>query len=153
VYFKDAKIDTQKLLRKLTKLATVVYLPRYEEEKEKLKDIPNLWISPKPVLTAQLIPYIDIMIGSGGTACRETAFMGIPTINFHFWDVQARYLHKKGFPIQIIRNSDKILSAVKKILKNRQTQRMDTEKPLEKLESPISCWTKYIELCLKKQPF
>jgi predicted glycosyltransferase len=151
VYFRNAKIDTQKLLRDLTKLATVVYLPRYEEEKEKLKGIPNLWIPPKPVLTAQLMPYIDIVVGSGGTACRETAFMGIPTINFHFWDVQARYLQKRGFPIQINRNFNKILAVVKKMLKNPQAYRMNTERLLEKLESPIPYWTKYVELCLKKQ--
>ena len=109
VYCKDVQVNSEWLLRELAKIATVVCLPRYEEEKEKLKDIPNVWVSPKPVLTAQLIPYIDLMVGSGGTACRETAMSGIPTINFHFWDVQARYLHKKGFPIQIIRKTSKII--------------------------------------------
>jgi predicted glycosyltransferase len=151
-YFRDSKIDTQKLLRKLTELATVVYLPRYEDERDKLKDVPNLWISSKPVLTAQLIPYIDVMVGSGGTACRETAFRGIPTVNFHFWDVQARYLRKKGFPIQIIRNPNKVLQHIKKILKIRKTYREHTERLIEKLESPIPCWNKYIEICLKKKP-
>ena len=151
VYFQDSRIDTHKLLRKIAELATVVYLPRYQGEKDKLRDIPNLWVSPKPVLTAQLIPYIDVMVGSGGTACRETAFMGIPTVNFHFWDVQARYLRKKGFPIQIIRNPDRILQRVKKILKNPKAYHMQTESSIEKLESPIPCWTKYIERCLSKE--
>jgi predicted glycosyltransferase len=91
------------------------------------------------------------MVGSGGTACRETALCGIPTINFHFWDVQARYLHKKGFPIQISRSNECIARAAKKILKNPQRCRMDTQKALGKLESPLPTWTKYIELCLKKQ--
>ena len=46
-----------------------------------------------------------------------------PNHQFHFWDVQARYLHKKGFPIQIIRNTDKIIKTAKKILeKPRKTQ-------------------------------
>ncbi len=97
-YCKDVKVDSQRLLEGLTKIATVVYLPRYAEEIEKLKGLENVWVQPKPVLTAQLIPYIDLMVGSGGTACRETALCGIPTINFHFWDVQARYLLQKKLP-------------------------------------------------------
>jgi predicted glycosyltransferase len=149
-YCKNVKIDSQRLLRELAKIATVIYLPRYEKEKEKLKGVANVWVPPKPVLTAQLIPYVDLMVGSGGTACRETAIMGIPTINFHFWDVQARYLSKKGFPVQVIRNTNGIVKAVKKILQNPQKHRINTKQALEKIESPIPSWVKYIELCLKK---
>ena len=151
VYCKDVKVDSQLLLGELAKLATVVCLPRYEEERAKLKEIPNVWVSPEPVLTAQLIPYIDLMVGSGGTACRETALCGIPTINFHFWDVQARYLHRKGFPIQIKRNNESIIRATKKILQNPEKNKMNTQAALGKLESPLPTWTKYIELCLKQK--
>jgi predicted glycosyltransferase len=148
-YCNNVKIDTQKLLEKLAKLGTVVCLPRYEEEKSRFKGLSNIWIAPEPVLTAQLIPYIDLMVGSGGTACRETALMGIPTINFHFWDVQARYIYKKGFPLQIARNTDRIIRAAKKILKNPEKHKTNTKAALEKLESPVPVWAKYIELCLK----
>jgi predicted glycosyltransferase len=148
-YFKDVKVDPQLLLKELTKIATVIYLPRYEEEKEKLKGLSNIWLPPKPVLTAQLIPYMDLMVGSGGTACRETALCGIPTINFHFWDMQARYLHKKGFPVQIIRNKGRIIETAKRILQNPEKHKIDTKTALEKLESPIPYWARYIELCLK----
>jgi predicted glycosyltransferase len=151
VYCKDVKVDSERLLRDLAKLATVVALPRYDEERGKLATIPNVWVSPKPVLTAQLIPYIDLMVGSGGTACRETALAGIPTVNFHFWDVQARYLYKKGFPIHIIRTNEGILRAVRKMLKNPAHYRIPTKEAVEKIESPIPAWTKYIELCLKKK--
>lgn len=150
VYCKDVKVDSQKLLRGLAKLGTVVCLPRYEGEKEKFKEIPNVWVSPKPVLTAQLIPYIDLMVGSGGTACRETALCGVPTINFHFWDVQARYLFKKGFPIQIIRNTNRIIVAAKKIIANG-AQKKGTEQALKLLESPLPAWTRYIEACLQSK--
>jgi len=149
-YCKDVKIDSQRLLEGLAKIATVVYLPRYEEEKERLKGLENVWVQPKPVLTAQLIPYIDLMVGSGGTACRETALCGIPTINFHFWDVQARYLYKKGFPIQIIRNTEKIIKTAKKILENPEKHKMDTKAALAKIESPVPHWMNYIERCIKK---
>ena len=148
-YCKDVKIDSQNLLKGLAKIATVVCLPRYEEEKEKLEGMDNVWVPPRTVLTAQLIPYLDLMVGSGGTACRETALMGIPTINFHFWDVQARYLYKKGFPLQIIRNTDRIISTAKKILKNPAIYKIDTKAALQRIESPVPVWTRYIELCLK----
>jgi predicted glycosyltransferase len=148
-YCKNVKVDTQRLLKELAKIATVVCLPRYEAEKQKLKGIDNVWIPPKPVLTAQLIPYVDLMVGSGGTACRETALMGIPTINFHFWDVQARYLYQKGFPLRIMRKKDRIVKAAKEILQNPEKHRVNTKAALEKLESPIPVWVHYIEFCLK----
>ena len=113
--------------------------------------VDNVWVPPKPVLTAQLIPYVDVMVGSGGTACRETALMGIPTINFHFWDVQARYLHKKGFPVQVIRNTARIVKVTKRILQDPKKHRVNTKKELAKLESPVPFWVHYIELCLKTQ--
>jgi predicted glycosyltransferase len=147
VYCKDVKVNSEKLLRALTKLGTVICLPRYEAEKAKLETIPNVWVPPEPVLTAQLIPYIDLMVGSGGTACRETALCGIPTINFHFWDVQARYLYKKGLPIRAIHNNNRIIAEAKKSLAN--PQKIDTRNTLNKLESPIPVWTKYMELSLQ----
>ncbi|MCW4009799.1 MAG: DUF354 domain-containing protein [Candidatus Bathyarchaeota archaeon] len=150
-YCSEVKVDSQRLLEELSKLATVVYLPRYEEEKQRLKTLSNVWVQPKPVLTAQLIPYIDLMVGSGGTACRETALAGVPTINFHFWDVQARYLHAKGFPIQICPNTNDIIKAAKKILQNPHQYRMDTKAAQAKLKSPLPVWTRYIERCLKTE--
>jgi predicted glycosyltransferase len=88
------------------------------------------------------------MVGSGGTACRETALCGIPTINFHFWDTQARYLYKKGFPIQISHNVNRIIATAEKLLTD--PQKIDTKKLLNKMESPTAVWTKYIELFLQK---
>ncbi len=151
VYCKDVKVDSQRLLEELSKLGTVVYLPRYQAEKERLRNLSNVWVQPKPVLTAQLIPYIDLMVGSGGTACRETAMCGVPTINFHFWDVQARYLHRKGFPIQIVRNNTDIVRIARKILGDPKRNKKDTRKALAKLESPLPAWTEYVDLCLAKE--
>lgn len=148
-YCRDVKVDTDKLLRELAKLGTVVYLARYEKEKERLRGIDNIWVPPKPVLTAQLIPYLDLVVGSGGTACRETALKGVPTINFHFWDVQARYLYRKGFPIQILKSNEKIIKMAKIILQNLEKYKVDTNAMFEKIESPIPVWIKYIEQSLK----
>jgi len=149
VYCKDVKVNSEKLLQELSKLGTVIYLPRYEEEKAQIEKISNIWVPPEPVLTAQIIPYIDLMVGSGGTACRETALCGVPTINFHFWDAQAQYLYNKGFPIQINRNNKQIIAIAEKLLVN--PQKIDTEKTLKTLESPIPIWTKYIKSSLQNK--
>ena len=76
-------MDVWRLVKTLSEMATVVYLPRYEEGKEKLKDLENVWIPPKPVLTFQIIPFVDLMVSSGYVTCREGAQMGAPVINIH----------------------------------------------------------------------
>lgn len=144
-YCKDVKVDAWQLLKELSDMATVVYLLRYEEEKEKLKDFGNLWTPPKPVLAFQIIPYVDLMIGSGGTICRETALMGVPTINFHFWDAVAKYLYKKNFPIRCIKNTDQIVKTARSILKNHRKYKMDTHDALRKLESFVPITIQCIE--------
>jgi len=144
-YCKDVMVDAWRLVKKLSKTATVVYLPRYEEEKEKLEDIDNVLVPSKPLLTFQIIPAIDLMIGSGGSICREAALMGVPTINFHFWDAVARYLHKKGFPTRYATGTDKIINVAQKILKDPEKHKVDTGHMLEKLESPAPTAAHYIE--------
>jgi len=104
-------------------MATLSILPRYEHEKKRLKGLENIWLPPKPVLTAQLLPYIDLMVAAEHSMPRNRT-RGIPTINFHFWDVQARYLAKKEFPVQIIRNKDRIVKTAKKILQTQENTRL-----------------------------
>lgn len=144
-YCKDVKVDVWRLVEELSKIATIVYLPRYEEEKEKLKDVKNVWIPPKPVLTFQLLPYVSIVVGSGGTICREAALMGIPTINFHFWDVIAKYLKRKGFPITYLTDTQKIVRLIKKILRNPEKYKINVANMLRRLESPMAPTIKCIE--------
>jgi predicted glycosyltransferase len=143
-YCEETKLDVWKLLKSLSEIATVVYLPRYKGEKEKLKELGNVWTPPKTVLTAQLIPYIDLTVGSGGTICRETALMGIPTINFHFWDAISKYLHNNGLPIERLRDRRKIVHRTKEILQKKQNinRRM---RSIEKIENPIPLMVHYIE--------
>ncbi|MEM3641792.1 MAG: DUF354 domain-containing protein, partial [Candidatus Bathyarchaeia archaeon] len=93
----------------------------------------------------QILPFVDLVVGSGGTICRESALMGIPTINFHFWDAIAKYLYKKKFPIKHIASTKKIVKASKMILKNRESYRMDTEDMLKELESPVPITIRHIE--------
>ncbi|MEM3641430.1 MAG: DUF354 domain-containing protein, partial [Candidatus Bathyarchaeia archaeon] len=144
-YCKDVKVDVLKLIRELSQRATIIYLPRYEEEKEKLKDLNNVWIPPKPLLTFQILPYFDMVIGSGGTICREAALLGIPTVNFHFWDPIAKYLKKKGFPIKLLRNTQKIVGLAERILKNPEKYKKNTADKLRLLEPPVAPTVRCIE--------
>jgi len=149
-YCKDVKVDVWRLVKELSEMATVAYLPRYEEEREKLGNLNNVWIPPEPVLTFQIIPYVDVVVGSGGTICREAALIGIPTINFHFWDAIAKYLHRKGLPIQYSNSTEKIIKIAKNILKKPEKYKTDTQYFLRKLENPVSTTVQYIEKCLKE---
>jgi len=149
-YCKDVKVDVWRLVKELSEMATVAYLPRYEEEREKLGNLNNVWIPPEPVLTFQIIPYVDVVVGSGGTICREAALIGIPTINFHFWDAIAKYLHRKGLPIQYSNSTEKIIKIAKNILKKPEKHKTDTQYFLRKLENPVSTTVQYIEKCLKE---
>jgi len=144
-YYKDAKVDPWRLLKEVSRLATVVYMPRYEEEKEKLRDYPNVIVPQEPVLTYQIMPEVDLMIGSGGTICRETALVGVPTINFQFWDAVARYLHKKGFPMKHMTSTDTIIRTARRILKAPENHKMDTRQMLKSLESPAPITAQFIE--------
>jgi len=148
-YYKDVKVDAWLLVKEISKIATVVCLPRYEEERQKLGDLENVLIPEKPILAFQILPAVDLMIGSGGTICRETALMGIPTINFHFWDAVAKYLYRKGFPIRYITNTDKIVKVAKKILKEPSKYKVETKPTLERLESPVPTTVQCIEKYVK----
>jgi predicted glycosyltransferase len=149
-YCKDVKVDAIRLVKELSKMATVVYLPRYEEERGQLKDLDNVWVPPSPLLTFQIIRSLDLMVGSGGSICRETALMGVPTINFHFWDVIPRYLRRKGFPIQLITDTEGIIRMAEEILRKPEKYKINTQHTLEKLEQPVPITVHYIEKCLEK---
>lgn len=148
-YYKDLKVNVWRLIEELSKIATVVYLPRYREEEEKIKDFKGVWIPPKTVLTFHLLPYVDVAIGSGGTICRESALMGIPTISFHFWDVIAKYLRKKGFPIRYIADIQEIIRIAKRILKNPDKFKVNTTDIIQ-LQSPTAPTVRCIEESLTK---
>lgn len=150
-YCRDVKVDVWQLLKKLSEMATVVYLPRYEEEKEKLQGLDNVWIPPRPVLAFQVVPFVDLVVGSGGTICREAALMGVPTINFHFWDAVAKYLHRKKFPITYSRRLERIVKVSRKILEEPEKHKLNTERILKKLENPVSITVSHIEKCLEQR--
>jgi predicted glycosyltransferase len=132
------KIDVDKILRELKEIADVVVMPRYESEMpslEKLRD-EHLEIVNGTRLTVDVLKDIDYVVGSGGSICRESALLGIPTISFCFWDVIAQYLSCKGFPILLVEDSEEIVENVEKWLANGG-KKVDVKAKFEKLESPI----------------
>jgi predicted glycosyltransferase len=129
-------------------MAEIVYLPRYESERKELKGIKNIWIPEKAVIAYNLLPAIDLVVGSGGTICRESALFGIPTMSFHFWDVIAEYLDKKGFPMHYSTKMETILSWAKNALKRPDEYKADAVRLLSTLESPINLTVKYLRKCL-----
>lgn len=144
-YCKDVRVDVWKLVEELSKIATVIYLPRYEEEKSKVEGLSNVLIPSKTVLTFQILPCVDLVVGGGGTICRESALMGIPTINIHFWDAIAKYLKKKNFPILRLTDTKKITELASKILKSPEKYRIDTRDKRDRMHSPIEPTLKCIE--------
>jgi hypothetical protein len=147
-YFRQSRIDTFRLIKKLSKMAKVVYLPRYEEEKKELRQIRNLWIPECTLIAYHLLPAIDLVVGSGGTVCRESALLGIPTLSFHFWDSIARYLHKKGFPIRHVTDEGKILNLAKASLESNEEHKAERVSLLNVLESPVPLTIEYLVKCL-----
>jgi predicted glycosyltransferase len=136
-YFQASRIDATKLLRRLSKIAAVVCLPRYEEEKKEVEGIDNVWVPKKTTLAHHILPAVDLVVGSGGTICRESALLGIPTISFHFWDSIAKYLKKKGFPIFYATREERILDIAETSLKNPEIYKAGAAKLLKTLESPV----------------
>jgi predicted glycosyltransferase len=90
-----------------------------------------------------------LVVGSGGTICREAALMGIPTINFHFWDAVAKYLYRKGFPIKHFASTEKIIKTAECFFEKAKNCRADTRRIFKELESPVPVIIRYIESFLK----
>lgn len=137
-YYKGMKIDAAETLRKLIEIADVVVMPRYQSELQSLEKLKNehLEIVTDTRLTLDILKDVDYVVGSGGSICRESALLGIPTISFCFWDVIAQYLSFKGFPIVLVEDSEKIVENVGQWLATGG-KNIDVKAKFEKLESPI----------------
>jgi len=96
VYAKNAKVDMVSLAKKLTKLGTVVFLPRYHRRPIKGLVVPKGFID-----SLSLVAQADLFVGVGGTITREAALQGTPAISINILKGQNvnDFLQKKGFPI------------------------------------------------------
>lgn len=94
----------------------------------------------------------DLVIGSGGTVCRESALRGIPTISTFFCDHIMKYLIENRFPIEIISpKEERFVQCVKNILREPDKFRKDTSRELRKMESPIPIVVKCVKDCISSR--
>jgi len=137
-YSMNAKVNFEKLLEKLSKYATIFYIPRYKEEAHNIKNIKNVIIADKTVFAPELIYASDLNINGGGTMARESALLGIPTISYYFYNKIIRFLMRHKLPIWYIKEYDKILRKAVKILRDPDKYKVDTEELIEKFDDPIN---------------
>lgn len=128
VYAKK-KFSSINLAKKLTKLGTVVFLPRYRRKPIKGLVVPEGFID-----SASLVAQADLFIGVGGTITREAALQGTPAIVVNIFEEQYvnDYLAEKGFPI-FKADVSSAFAMAKKIL----GQKWNVQNLLAKLENPV----------------
>ena len=144
-YSKGRDVDLLKILEELAKYGTVVFLPRYREEERVIEKLKNVVVPSGVPFAAELVVAADLVVGSGGTICREAALQGTPTICFYFKEAIINYLMRKGFPISYIPEIKSILEKSIRILRDPDRFRSDTSPILERMESPVPVILKYIK--------
>lgn len=60
----------------------ILFLPRYEEEKQYSKGIKNIFIPDKPLPGLDVCHYTKVMLTGAGTFAREAALLGTPAVSF-----------------------------------------------------------------------
>lgn len=71
------------LLRELDKKGTnILFLPRYEMDKEYAKGIANVYMPAEAVNGLDACFYADAILTGAGTMAREAACMGVPSVSF-----------------------------------------------------------------------
>ena len=130
-------MDISSLLPELAEIATVVYIPRYEEDIRVATKVKGVIIPRRVPYAPELLASADLVISSGGTMGTEAALAGTPTVIYHFWTPLARYLQRKGFPVWKRTSPSGVLRLSSKILRDPDRYRKDTREKLKRMESPI----------------
>lgn len=114
--------------------ANLVLMPRYESEnlKKEFGSLKNLFILEEKLPPNEFYPYIDLLIGGGGTMNLESCYLGIPTIStrslFLFHDI---YLLENGL-MQHAKSAQEVLrfaqqSLDSKMIKTPQVKLFERE--------------------------
>ena len=136
--YAEEKTDlSETIARKLTRLGTVVFLPRYERKTRKGLIVPKAFVD-----SASLVAQADLFVGAGGTITREAALQGTPAIVIKIIKKQYTndYMAKKGFPIFKVRPEQTVKLAEKLIGKKWNVKEL-----LAKLENPVEVIKNVIE--------
>lgn len=86
---------------------------------------------------ADLMYFSRLVITGGGTMVRESALLGVPSIEYFPLDTypQEQFLIDNGFPLKHIKKSEKIVKTASKFLEGNF--KMDTRSRIEQLDNPI----------------
>ncbi|MHA1281345.1 MAG: DUF354 domain-containing protein [Promethearchaeota archaeon] len=98
---------------------------------------------------AHIMYYAKAVITGGGTMVRESALLGVPSIEFFPLDTypQEQFLIDNGFPLKHIKNSKEIISEVINIINTNK--KIDTREKIKELENPIEIAIKEFERRIK----
>lgn len=83
----------------------ILFIPRYEEEKEYAKGFSNIYIAQKVLSGLDVCYYSSVMLTGAGTFAREAALLGTPAVSF--------------FPGKVFLNVDEIMIEKAWMLKSR----------------------------------
>lgn len=73
--------------------ANIIIIPRYESDIQRFHHFHRITILKEKLFVEEFYPYIDMLIGGGGTMNLEACFLGIPTISTRsLWLYHDKYL-------------------------------------------------------------
>lgn len=61
----------------------IVYLPRYDIDRNYAKDLKNIYIPDNPIDGLNACYYADVVLTGAGTLAREAACLGVPAVSFY----------------------------------------------------------------------
>ena len=143
-YVSDNENRIIKIIREITKEFqnyNVVILGRYLPQLSQLKREfgSNVIVMDKVVNGKNLLKFVDVFIGSGGTMTAEAALMGVPTISYNAVPNYIEQYLVKNSLVKREEDPQKIVFLVKKILKaNNKNSRNRAKKILSSMEDPFS---------------
>jgi predicted glycosyltransferase len=83
-YVDGRKSIVPELLKKLSEAGhNILFLPRYEHDKNYTIDIPNIYIPAQAINGLDACYYADFVLTGAGTLAREAACLGVPAISFY----------------------------------------------------------------------
>lgn len=115
--------------------ANIVVMPRYgsEELKRDFGTLKNVYIVEEKLQPSEFYPYIDLLIGGGGTMNLESCYLGIPTIStrslFLFHDI---YLLENGL-MEHAKDAQEVLKLAQEKLRDFNPQALRKLNPQTKL--------------------
>lgn len=86
----------------------ILFLPRYEEEKQYAEGHPNVWYPAGPLRGLDVCYYTKAMLTGAGTFAREAALLGVPAVSF--------------FPSEVFLTVDEVMQEMGIEFKSRDPQ-------------------------------